>query len=60
MKRSALRNYLESAFDYSAMEDALLEAITDLIDYDQIAADILENHAEDLQEILYELAEDMG
>lgn len=60
MNRNSLRNYLESAFDYTAMEDALLSAISDLIDYDQIADNLLAGHADELNEILMELAEDMA
>ena len=60
MNRNSLRNYLESAFDYTAMEDALLSAISDLIDYDQIADNLLAEHADELNEILMELAEDMA
>lgn len=60
MNRKSLRNYLEAAFDISALEDALMSALAELIDYDQIADNIIDGHAEELNEILLELAEDMA
>ena len=58
MNRTSLRNYIERAFDYSALEDAFLEAISGLIDYEEIARDLLDNHAAEIAEIIADLADE--
>ena len=60
MTRNFLTNLLESAFDYAAMEDALVEVIADLIDYENLAEQLIERHSEDINERLLELAEEMA
>lgn len=58
MTKTALRRYIERVFDYSSLEDAFLEAISGLIDYEQIASDLLDNHASEINQIIDELIEE--
>ena len=54
--RGSLGNYLKRAFDYAADGDPLLEAITDLIDYEAIVAQLFDEHETELRSIYDELA----
>lgn len=58
MTRTQLARLVELAFDSTAMEDAFVEAIQDLIDYDKIAADLLDRHEDVIEDILEDLAEE--
>lgn len=58
MTRTQLARLVELAFDSTAMEDAFVEAIQELIDYDKIAADLLDRHEDIIEDILEDLAEE--
>lgn len=57
MTRNQLSRLIELAFDSTAVEDAFVEAIQGYIDYDEIARNLLDQHQDDIDEILQELAE---
>lgn len=58
MTRNFLENLLRSAFDFAALEDELVEAISDFIDYEELARSILSEHSAEIDDALREIAED--
>lgn len=54
-----LRNAIENRFDTSSLQEALEEAIEDLIDYDEIASTILHRYEDEIDDMIADVAESL-
>lgn len=57
MKRF-LASLVRTTFEMGSLEDALLERIGDLIDYEAIADQIVEDYEADIHEMIQEIIEE--
>ena len=58
LSRTKLFDLVAASFDESAMLNALEEKVSKLIDYDELASSIVDEHEDILSEIIAEMTEE--
>lgn len=58
MTLTRLNELLKAAFDYDALDEAIIEKIGDYIDYDEVAERLLSRWEDAISDIAVQIAED--
>ena len=57
MNRNEVAELVAEAFNTDALKQAVLERIEDMIDYDELAGNIVDEHEDTINELILEFAE---
>lgn len=57
MNRHELAELVAEAFDHDALSQAIIEKIADMIDYSEIADNIVNDHASTIIDLISEIAD---